>query len=644
MSEIFDNEELLSQASCLVRVGNNRRGTAWLFDAAGGLLLTAAHVVLTDGEPGTGITVEFPDDFPRTVYIEKWEYNPKDGLDYAVLKLPDPKQVPRTPLPVGVFRKFDGSYSEMGYPAGEEGQSPAKGEFIGLFRRGNSSANVSFRLESTMGSKKGFSGAAIFSNQNQKVVAIHTEGAKNVVGAGANTVLAVPLYRIEQRWLQQTLSSSEFKLTVDTPREGKKAMDVLTMTNYASGLVLAAFCVCLLLFVNFYLRRSEIDLLGVRLPAQIVHLVLGPILITINMLVLVFLLGVLNSDITKSELTDLQATEFIKFTGPLFNPFYLSGKPWVDAVGYAFLIVLWWIGMHTFYQSVKLNDPSPLLASWNTVASGLYLVCGLASMLVIQGCFRQFGYEDYRLKHYFAFVGIAFGAFVPQALLTRSGVGFATIAAALAAILSGLFYRSSIKSSDTPKTRHDSGIDSAHSRAMVVWCSITGIFAGVGLGVISNSVNGYVSPSYFVEVMGWTDVKNVWLASIVQGAVEGGLYGAIFAGVFIVLGLARIRFSCSTSSAIRYLLGVVLATIVLWTLGGTVAAVSAYASPEYWARRVILIEPSDVKSLMSYAWVAGSIMGGVFGGVGALIMGIVLLKAIYGKASSDSTLQHRQGS
>jgi hypothetical protein len=88
-----------------------------------------------------------------------------------------------------------------------------------------------------------------------------------------------------------------------------------------------------------------------------------------------------------------------------------------------FLIVLWWIGMHSFIYSITLNPDSPLLFAWQVVVSLIYLVLGLASMLVIQLCWSKWGFDPYRTKQLVGFVGIAVGAFGLPVLLHLGAPG-----------------------------------------------------------------------------------------------------------------------------------------------------------------------------------------------------------------------------
>ena len=62
--------------------------------------------------------------------------------------------------------------------------------------------------------------------------------------------------------------------------------------------------------------------------------------------------------------------------------------------------------------------------------------------------------------------------------------------------------------------------------------ALTVVFASTCLGALTNAVNGWVSPLYFVTILGWRDVENVWRASIAQGIFEGLLFGVFFSMVF----------------------------------------------------------------------------------------------------------------
>ena len=100
---------------------------------------------------------------------------------------------------------------------------------------------------------------------------------------------------------------------------------------------------------------------------------------------------------------------------------------------------------------------------------------------------------------------------------------------------------------------------------------VTGVFASGFLGGTTNAVNGAVSPTYFVTILGWHGVEDVWRASIAQGIFEGLLFGIFFSLVFTVATGIITAASCSFGFAFRHLLGVLAGAYVFWTLGGLAA-------------------------------------------------------------------------
>ena len=151
---------------------------------------------------------------------------------------------------------------------------------------------------------------------------------------------------------------------------------------------------------------------------------------------------------------------------------------------------------------------------------------------------------------------------------------------------------------------------------------LTGPVAGAALGVLTNAVNGAVSPTYFRNVMDWHDVGDVWRASVAQGAFEGILCGLAAAVCFaVVVGL--VSRGCSPYGlAARYLLTVAGLASGAWILGGLIAVGLATLSPEFY-RHTFIGVPTTWGPLLRYAWVGGSIWGVQFGGLAALIVACV---------------------
>ena len=97
------------------------------------------------------------------------------------------------------------------------------------------------------------------------------------------------------------------------------------------------------------------------------------------------------------------------------------------------------------------------------------------------------------------------------------------------------------------------GSDAPSGALTLFGIAVTGVFAGASLGAVTNAVNGWVSPLYFVTILRWRGVEDVWRASIAQGVFEGLLFGASFSLVFTVgVGIIT-RASCRYGFAVRHL-------------------------------------------------------------------------------------------
>ena len=86
--------------------------------------------------------------------------------------------------------------------------------------------------------------------------------------------------------------------------------------------------------------------------------------------------------------------------------------------------------------------------------------------------------------------------------------------------------------------------------------AVSSVLASGFLGGTTNAVNGAVSPAYFVTILGWTGVEDVWRHSIAQGVFEGLLYGVFFSLVFTVATGIITGASCSFGFALKHLLGI----------------------------------------------------------------------------------------
>jgi hypothetical protein len=154
----------------------------------------------------------------------------------------------------------------------------------------------------------------------------------------------------------------------------------------------------------------------------------------------------------------------------------------------------------------------------------------------------------------------------------------------------------------------------------------TGICAGALFGACTNAVNGAVSPTYFVNILRWHGVEDVWRASIAQGIFEGLLFGTMFALVFTT-GAGIITSAAATYTfALKHLLGIVAGVFICWLLGGLLAMGLASLSPEFY-RRAFIGVPDESTAMLAYAWVGGSIWGAQFGALVCVVLGLVILRA-----------------
>jgi hypothetical protein len=198
-------DELIAQATCAVLREGRVSGTAWLVSAKGHLL-SAGHLFVDPNLP-EDVEVRFSEQAPRIAHRIISQYDKDTGIDFAVLELKDPG---REPLPIFLAQECKGSFRVQGYGRTLGDRSSGTGQFVGPVDLRNSEAFRLFRLRSQELGEGGYSGAAIFSDELQAVVAIQTEASTEKLGAGRDTVLALPLYRVARLWqpLLQLLESA----------------------------------------------------------------------------------------------------------------------------------------------------------------------------------------------------------------------------------------------------------------------------------------------------------------------------------------------------------------------------------------------------------------------------------------------------
>ena len=97
--------------------------------------------------------------------------------------------------------------------------------------------------------------------------------------------------------------------------------------------------------------------------------------------------------------------------------------------------------------------------------------------------------------------------------------------------------------------------------------ALSGVLGSGFFGATTNAINGAVSPTYFVNILGWHGVENVWRASIVQGVFEGLLFGVFFSLVFTVSTGIITGATCSFGFAFRHMLGIFSGAVCLLGTG-----------------------------------------------------------------------------
>lgn len=156
------------------------------------------------------------------------------------------------------------------------------------------------------------------------------------------------------------------------------------------------------------------------------------------------------------------------------------------------------------------------------------------------------------------------------------------------------------------------------------YVSLTCIFLGVCIGAITNILNGIISPRYFSIVMGW-DFFNIIRAIIAQGIFEGLIYGVIFSIIFTTGFCLITKNKATYNFAFRQLIKITLFVLSCWTIGGILAVLLSLLSPEFYKSHFYAV-PTEKIEMVKYAWVGGSIYGGMIGGFFGAIFGVVLIK------------------
>ncbi len=154
--------------------------------------------------------------------------------------------------------------------------------------------------------------------------------------------------------------------------------------------------------------------------------------------------------------------------------------------------------------------------------------------------------------------------------------------------------------------------------------AIATFFACPSMGALTNGVNGVVSPGYYARILGWPEPS--WSGVVAQGVFEGICFGfvmtVLFAGGVGVLTRMRAPLSFSLRQLARACVG----ALVSWAIGGALGVLLAALSPP-WFASTFPAAPSDSAQLLRFAWVGGSIWGLEIGGVVAVLLALVMVRA-----------------
>ena len=185
-------DERLRQATCAIIIGSQVRGTAWLLNREG-LLLTAGHV-LGESNPLDQVQVRFPEDVPHDAYKIVWFYQSEAGVDFAVLKMSNPPDG-REPLPISLDREVTGEFgcAVTGAACWTSRAASARSSAPSIRRTSPRCVCCGCVARSW---PSPVTAAAVFLDESNAVVGLQTEAAQATTGAGRDTVLAMPLYRI----------------------------------------------------------------------------------------------------------------------------------------------------------------------------------------------------------------------------------------------------------------------------------------------------------------------------------------------------------------------------------------------------------------------------------------------------------------
>lgn len=145
-----------------------------------------------------------------------------------------------------------------------------------------------------------------------------------------------------------------------------------------------------------------------------------------------------------------------------------------------------------------------------------------------------------------------------------------------------------------------------------------GALCGALIGIFTNAINGLISPTYFVVMMGWnTDSAfQIWARSMAQGALEGCGLGAFLGFILMISVGFTSRLHCPLKFSAPALFDTILVTLLLWFVFGFNAVLLALFAPQFY--ELFLSLPPSKGDAIRFAWVAGSVNSLGIGGLLAI--------------------------
>lgn len=145
------------------------------------------------------------------------------------------------------------------------------------------------------------------------------------------------------------------------------------------------------------------------------------------------------------------------------------------------------------------------------------------------------------------------------------------------------------------------------------------LLMGPVIGIATNYLNVEISKDYFRVVMDWgvSDGYVTFLA-MVQGVREGFLYGAVFSLIFTIYVFKTNRGGLGSQHFRLIFIRVPIIVLVCWLIGGLLGVLVFRYFPELTVAPFPDLIYRLTYELERYGWVAGSIWGGMIGGVLAL--------------------------